>query len=439
MKKLYKLNDIFCDCVVKYAIQRYQKEHQSGRLSEEEKEKIAEEHRSISILRKFVDVPDIFIHFSDTERASFNPRYDYKTPFGIYAYPLTSELFFKISNFGLNRKYIHIYRFFGNKLDTNEYNEDDFSTDYKLLYTNYKKISEEEFKEYIEYARENRRISEMWNITRMIAKQDAFVWSSILKDLLGYDYVVDISGVVHPSEPYQAVCLISKQTGKANYHHITTIKNDLQALSFALYEANQKNPNLSTDRINNLLKYQSDNLPPPIKCLTEEKDLIWAVEKEETAINAIKDPSEAVQFAAIKGSPYAIRYIKNPTEMVQIEAVKRTGHAIMVIKNPSETVQLEAATQDGEVIRLIPNPSETVQLAAIKQNRYAIALITNPTEAAQVEAVKQKGILIQFIKNPCEAAQLAAIKQNKNAFWKIKEPTEAAFELAASLELAANQ
>jgi hypothetical protein len=52
------------------------------------------------------------------------------------------------------------------------------------------------------------------------------------------------------------------------------------------------------------------------------------------------------------------------------------------IKNPSEAVQLAAVKQNGDSIGWIDNPSEAVQLAAIQKDRMAIEYIDNPTDKA---------------------------------------------------------
>ena len=44
------------------------------------------------------------------------------------------------------------------------------------------------------------------------------------------------------------------------------------------------------------------------------------------------------------------------------------------IKNPSEAVQLAAVSEYGPAIKYIKNPSEKVQLAAVNQNTYATVL-----------------------------------------------------------------
>ena len=120
------------------------------------------------------------------------------------------------------------------------------------------------------------------------------------------------------------------------------------------------------------------------------QSIIWAAFKYENddennmlsgydVIKYIKNPSEAVQLAAVKHNGYIINYIKNPSEDVQLAAIKRYGHHIQYIKNPSEAVQLAAVNQNGLAIYYINDPSEALQLAAVNQNSEAIEYIKNPT------------------------------------------------------------
>jgi hypothetical protein len=126
--------------------------------------------------------------------------------------------------------------------------------------------------------------------------------------------------------------------------------------------------------------------------------------------------------------PIAIKHlylplIKNPSEAVQLAAVNQEGYVIQYIKNPSEAVQLAAVKQDGYAIQYINNPSEDVQLAAVKQNGYSIAYIKNPSEDVQLATVNQRGYAIRYIENPSEDVQLAAVNQDGNAIKYIKNPT----------------
>ena len=122
--------------------------------------------------------------------------------------------------------------------------------------------------------------------------------------------------------------------------------------------------------------------------------------------------------------------IRNPSNAVQLAAVQQDGYVIKHIMNPSEALQLAAVQQDGWAIQSIENPSEAVKLAAVQEDGYAIRHIKNPSEAVQLAAVQRHGCAIKYIENPSEAVQLAAVRRNWRAIYYIKNPSEAAKKAA---------
>jgi hypothetical protein len=144
-----------------------------------------------------------------------------------------------------------------------------------------------------------------------------------------------------------------------------------------------------------------------------------------SAIKYIKNPSEAVQMAAVNQNGHTIQYIKNPTEAVQMTAVNKNGLTIKHIPNPGEAVQMAAVNKNGLAIGYISNPGEAVQLAAVNRNGFALKHIKNPSEAVQLAAVNHDGFAIEYIKNPTEDIQMAAVNQNGISIGNISNPSEA--------------
>ena len=108
----------------------------------------------------------------------------------------------------------------------------------------------------------------------------------------------------------------------------------------------------------------------------------------------------------------ALRYFPDTVStQVQLAMVRSFGghNAIQHIKDPSEAVQL-AAVEDmaGLAIKYIKDPSEAVQLAAIKINPYMIANIKNPTEAVQLAVVERRPDFLGAFNNPSEKVKAAA-------------------------------
>ena len=107
MKSFFSLCDIFH----KHA-NRLNKEFQFGNIFQDDFNEAKEYSLSHSkFLKKYLNKPNIFIHFSDIQRFGFNPKYSYDTPFGIYGYSLTSDVLQMINSgtFAADRKYIHVF------------------------------------------------------------------------------------------------------------------------------------------------------------------------------------------------------------------------------------------------------------------------------------------------------------------------------------------
>lgn len=161
---------------------------------------------------------DHYIRFTTINRWNFNTKYNFNTPFGIYAYKI-DKLESTIETYASNYKYAHILKFNGNKLDLSNYNKESFEKDSIKLNVDdsliNKAISTSCYDCYSGY---------IWNLTRLIANKNPFKWASILKNI-GYDYVIDNAGIIHENEKVQAVCLIDKHTCSITCELIETLEN----------------------------------------------------------------------------------------------------------------------------------------------------------------------------------------------------------------------
>lgn len=143
-----------------------------------------------------------------------------------------------------------------------------------------------------------------------------------------------------------------------------------------------------------------------------ERQLCRAVRKFSGALLHIKNPSLAVQMAAVQSDGFAIQYIQDPTPEVQAQAVRQKPAALRFIRNPSEEVLLMAVRQNGSAVQYISDPSEEVQHATVQENPFAIEFIQNPSESVQLAAVQKDGCALAFVKNPSKAVQLEALSRN---------------------------
>jgi hypothetical protein len=281
-------------------------------------------------------------------------------------------------------------------------------------------------------ARQNRKELLALLNTRMAAweKQGTFNRDIELEKLLAqvksselcFEYITQV-GKRHGPQEYTGIIGQSIMWAAITYEEVDADDNDTYG-----YEALQyiKNP---SEAVQLAAVKQNGRAIQWINDPSEAVQLA-AVKQYGRAIHYINDPSEAVQWAAVKSNGEAIQYIKNPSEEMQWAAVNQNGWAIQFINNPSEEMQWAAVKKNGGAIRYIKNPSEEMQWAAVKSNSRAIEFIKNPSEAVQLAAVKQYSSAIQYIKNPSEAVQLAAVKSNGEAIQYIKNPSEAV-QLAA--------
>jgi ankyrin repeat protein len=186
----------------------------------------------LDIIKKYKDDPDVYISYRSIDKIGINPMSKFNTPNGIYTYPL-KEIYDKIYNniedvpFAGKEPYIYVIKLksqykksFINDLYT-EYDSKMFDNDMiKLRKTFINNVNqnrgdwtytEEKFNDIIENASRHATIKNpsgiMWNITRMLSKQNPNAWNHTLRVVLGYSGMADKTGngIIHTAEPIQAV------------------------------------------------------------------------------------------------------------------------------------------------------------------------------------------------------------------------------------------
>lgn len=157
---------------------------------------------------------------------------------------------------------------------------------------------------------------------------------------------------------------------------------------------------------------------------------IALVTRTSTAIVRIKNPSEAVQMAAVENGPYwiiqhIIQKVGKPSEQVQLLAAKKDGwwtlkHLLDNKIKPSKNVSYEAIKQNGDAIQhLIDNkikPSEDLIILALQghNERYYnfidyVLNIKNLSEPIKIALVKQYPDALYEFDRPSEQVCLAAV------------------------------
>ena len=393
ISKLIRLVDFF----YKIAAPRYSKEYYKGNLSEKEMLDIEENTIPNKIFEKHIDKPNTFIHFSDIKRFGFNPKYSFNTPFGVYSYPLTSELALRISEFATDRNYIHIFECIGNKLDLGNYSEEDFKEDLDKLKNNIFRGTD--IKNTILNGSITAKINEpstkLWNITRLLANKNPTEWSNLFKKL-GYSFVVDskAQGIIHPGEPYQALCFIG--IDKNNINFLTTIPNKLEEYKKILNKAYIKNlknnKNNLISNIKNNLKDFADKISIFIEDPIFRKEIIELAKKNNrTAINMLNPLYNDMRQAII----YLINYDIKST----LSKLDNNYTPYMSYKDIRQAIIEPAKNGDNFAIRKLNPKHDDMRQALIelakKGNTDAISrLNVNDTDMRQliIELAKQNNV-----------------------------------------------
>lgn len=180
-------------------------------------------------LKQYINKPNTFISFSDYPKFGIFYQNKWRTPTGLYAYPLELD---KMSDFATDRSYMIVFKVKpeSNILRIPFYDAEDYQRDIQKLIDYDPSL----VKDYLDYERKTKfsnttgskeYYGHIWNITRSLSiKNDkttpinvlakngespnpgVLLWAKILKNILGYDGVIDdCTGTIHENEQCQAV------------------------------------------------------------------------------------------------------------------------------------------------------------------------------------------------------------------------------------------
>lgn len=201
---------------------------------------------------------NLFVTFVNVDKVGINPKSQYDTPIGVYAYPLDYVLEEEDVPFrgeGVNKsKKIKILKASGKNFIDGDISKSQYNDNVKYIKQKFN-IEDDEINMWENKSRKKTNFGKLWNVTRMLslkiskpskekkdanelsndelfdelqgtskdpAKNSVVVWNKILQ-LLGYDYVVDMGdGIIHPNEPTQAVFLKTTSYKVIDEHYIDT-------------------------------------------------------------------------------------------------------------------------------------------------------------------------------------------------------------------------
>lgn len=179
---------------------------------------------TVEQLEKYSDDPNVFISFTEIHKIGINPGSKYRTPNGIYAYPL-KQLWGDIKRstykmnvpFAGNNPNIFVFKPKYHVKDLETYSEYDYVKDCNLLQKMFKfplylqqfQLKFDTFVQLVDYAERTafRQTynSAFWNLTRIISDDNPVKWTNIFIKLGYYGFVDYGKGIIHGNEPSQAV------------------------------------------------------------------------------------------------------------------------------------------------------------------------------------------------------------------------------------------
>ena len=192
---------------------------------------------------KSKDLDKLFISFVNVDKVGINPKSPYDTPIGVYTYPLEWVLEEEDVPFRgeIKPKKVKVLKVVSGKVLNDDLTDAELNHYKEILKKKYQ-IESTELLEWNNKARKKTPFGKLWNITRILslklsknkpekaakdmdddelvdalsginktpAKNSAVIWNKLLREL-GFDYVQDSGGgIIHPSEPTQAVFLTPK-------------------------------------------------------------------------------------------------------------------------------------------------------------------------------------------------------------------------------------
>ena len=424
-------------------------------------------------------IENVFVSFTKVDKLGINPKSQFKTPLGIFAYPAryvqkrtTGGADMKFLPYAGEYPYVNIFSARGNIIDLNAITDSDLDIYYEKLTRYWDDMMEHydlmddnsiaSMEDIIRDSQTSARFKNIpggrfWYVTMSIADQLSpamgmsapVVWNHIFRSI-GIDGCVDNegTGIIHTSEPTQAVFFsinaiknVERMKNSHNYSSANLEKRRERGEDKKQFSINTRkllDSMSSEDQWKYITNRSNRHIVERLLPYIRDLDIRWRL------LNQDVDSIGLSQRQIIKGfgklTDSEIEYIidQNPSDGMYLiprnlpewaaQKLVLAGQlwAIKYIKHVPEEIQLIMVENNGLTLHnfLKFNPSEQVKLAAVEQNPEAIKYIKNPSMKIQLAAVTQNGSAIQSIDDPSEEIQMLAIRAaTQNIHW-IKNPTE---------------
>lgn len=363
-----------------------------ARKNPEQNPKVSINDAILTRLEKTTDnigsIPNLFVSFTTVDKLGINPKSQYDTPLGIYAYPanfvanLTGEEYEMIAlPFAGDAPWANIFKATGNIINLREMTSAETIPYYRELGEIWAKISSswqpwktavDQIQRIVDEAREYathsfRAGGRFWYVL-MTAAQKYFskefksappvVWNKVFR-LLGIDGAVDPGeGIIHGNEPNQAVFF--------NINAITDLTRVANKYSPKYHAGRKEEGKYRTTAAHEISEKYKDLSP------TEAIAAISADEDKEDTINYIR--SQPLRAAILAAFPNLLAYVKRPTASDQYSALVNSQDMI-VLKLMRSTARLpKPRISDGVLIKALEvNPRGAFNVT-IYQRRPSLPL-----------------------------------------------------------------
>lgn len=354
-------------------------------------------------LEKYVGQKNIFIHFTNVEKIGVNPQSTYKTPTGIYAYPLEYVLSKERLNklpFAYDYKYVFVLQCNTDILDLQEYEMQDFNADYNKLKHWYISNSNDhqlfdttlDLESVTSHAKVDMPGGYLWYVLYNLSDKKPAIWNKLLR-YLGYNAIVDHGdGVIHSNEPTQAlftsINAISILKGFSNTKHGSSLDVFTMAKRNPEQFYNQFIKGKTFDKVNEYLLnrfqfslggdiFYHDTFVPLLKFL---------LKNDKPFLNALTD--HGMRSTSVKEQEAFIKEnINFFDEVKQEELIARNGSLMDHVSDPSQRLQSFYVNHLKElVLQLVSeNPEHESKKNYLKIMKKLLVRIHNPSVQTETE------------------------------------------------------
>lgn len=157
----------------------------------------------------------------------------------------------------------------------------------------------------------------------------------------------------------------------------------------------------------------------------DEAICLAAVMHDGLLLKIIKEPSLAVQMAAVTQNWRALEYAFTRIVYRQVKCVRSTEYIESELIKQDQLVCLTAINKNGLAIEFVKKQTPELCMAAVMQTGMALKVIRQPNDIIEMLAVMRDGWAIQFVRVQTEELCMAAVTKDWDAIVLIKNPSDA--------------